>query len=198
MGLESVQTGKLLYHLTKLSNMESIINDGLLPRKYLFEKEAIFEDVADPKIITKRTELGLDCYTPFHFHPYSSFDVAVKNTYSNEKFVYICISRSLAQFNNFGVLVKHPLSQDECVIYDYDEGIKLIDWETMKMVGVESDYAKNVKMAECITNKRIPAELFQCIYAPDEETKQIVESLLTKKNITEHPPYVNVQGCWFC
>ena len=33
MGIETAKTGKLLYHLTKLDNLESIIKYGLLPRK---------------------------------------------------------------------------------------------------------------------------------------------------------------------
>lgn len=65
MGLEGVRDKKLLYHLTKLDNME--------------------------------------------IHPYSAFDVAVKNTYSTDEFVYICIRRALAEFNNFKILIKHPL-----------------------------------------------------------------------------------------
>lgn len=113
MGLEGVRDKKLLYHLTKVKNMETIINFGLLPRRYLLRHDMFFGDVADPQIISKREELELDKYTPFHFHPYSAFDVAVKNTYSTDRFVYICIKRALAEFNNFKILIRHPLSQQE-------------------------------------------------------------------------------------
>lgn len=101
MGLEGVKDKKLLYHLTKVSNMDTIISQELLPRRYLLEQHLKFGDVADPQIIQKREELDLDKYTPFHFHPYSAFDVAVKKTYSNDRFVYICIKRALAEFNDF-------------------------------------------------------------------------------------------------
>ena len=69
MGIETAKTGKLLYHLTKLSNLESIIQQGMLPRKYILENGIRFGDIADGQIISKRQELGLDIYTPFHFHP---------------------------------------------------------------------------------------------------------------------------------
>ena len=85
MGLEGVRDKKLLYHLTKVSNMQSIINYGLLPRGYLLEHNMLFGDVADPNIISKRDELQLNKYIPFHFHPYSAFDVAVKKTYSTDR-----------------------------------------------------------------------------------------------------------------
>ena len=115
--------------------MKTIIDYGLLPRRYLLGHDIIFEDVADSEIINKREELDLDKYTPFHFHPYSAFDVAVKNKYSEEKFAYICIKRAMAEFNNFKVLVKHPLSQRDCVLYDYVDGIAKIDWDTMEKAG---------------------------------------------------------------
>lgn len=112
----------------------------------------------------------------------------------NDKFVYICIKRALAEYNEFEILIKHPLSQQDCELYKYEEGIEKIDWETMEKVGATDEYSKNVKMAECITEKCIPAELFQCVYVPDEETKQYIEKLFLEKGITEHTPYVNQIG----
>ena len=35
MGLKDAKEGKLLYHLTELKNLESIIDFGLVPRKIL-------------------------------------------------------------------------------------------------------------------------------------------------------------------
>ena len=192
MGLEGVRDKKLLYHLTKLDNMEMIINYGLLPRRFLLEQNMLFGDVADPRIISKREELGLDKYTPFHFHPYSAFDVAVKNTYSTDEFVYICIRRALAEFNNFKILIKHPLSQQECILYNYADGMKNIDWDTMERAGETDEYSRNVKMAECLIDKCIPAELFQCVYVKDIETQQYIEELFENKGILEQPPCLNV------
>lgn len=73
MGIDNAKNGKLLYHLTELKNLESIVRLGLVPRKVLLENEVKFEDVANPEIIIKRQELGLSEYIPFHFHPYTAF-----------------------------------------------------------------------------------------------------------------------------
>ena len=48
MGLKDAKEGKLLYHLTELKNLESIIDFGLVPRKILRENTVTFGDVADP------------------------------------------------------------------------------------------------------------------------------------------------------
>lgn len=67
----------------------------------------------------------------------------------------------------------------------------------MERIGTADEYSRNVKMAECLTDKGIPAELFQCVYVPDMETKQYIEELFQKKGILEHPPYVSIQPKWF-
>ena len=70
MGKVLTKDGKLLYHLTKLSNLDSIIQNGLMSRRDLECKGLLFEDVADPEILVKRNCYGLDRYIPFHFNPY--------------------------------------------------------------------------------------------------------------------------------
>ncbi|QKY70259.1 DarT ssDNA thymidine ADP-ribosyltransferase family protein [Lentibacillus sp. CBA3610] len=196
MGLGNIKEKKLLYHLTKLSNIDSIIEKGLTPRKLIKNHEILFQDVADPDIISKRTVLDLQEFVPFHFHPYSAFDTAVKSKYSEEEFVYICIHREKARYNKFKILLKHPLTTEQPKLYDYDEGFELIDWDTMHTMGNETDYKKHVKMAECLTSKVIPAKHFQCIYVKNDNTKQLVEEKLQVHKISARPPYVNI-GEWF-
>lgn len=197
MGLENTRNKKLLYHLTALENMNSIIQFGLMSRKKVNEMKITYNDVADYEILDKRELFGLDSYVPFHFHPYSAFDVAVKRSNPETKFIYITIRRELAQMAEFKVLAKHPLSLDECILYDYEEGIKQIDWDTLEQAGGTDSYSRNVKMAECLSTKAIPASLIQCVYVPDDWTKGYVEQLFWDKGICEQPPYVSVMEKFF-
>lgn len=197
MGIETAKKGSLLYHLTELDNLDSIIKYGMLPRKTVLEQNIKFENIANMEIISKRKQLNLDMYTPFHFHPYSAFDVAVKHTYYGHDMIYMCITREIAKFNDFKILPKHPLSMDECVLYNYDDGFNRIDWETLMEKNRTDEYAKQVKMAECLTEKSIPIELFQGIYVQSEEVKGKVSDILHRNNKDFPPPYINVQKCWF-
>ena len=197
MGLENVKSGKLLYHLTELKNLESIIRFGLVPRKVLLENTVTFEDIANPEIIVKRERLGLDEYIPFHFHPYTAFDLAVKKQHANDEMMYICIRRELARRNNFEVLPKHPLSLEDCQLYDYEEGFKRIDWDTMAKVGLTDPDSKQTKMAECLSAKVIPVDCFQCFYVPSEQSKEFAENTLRAYGIKFPPPFVNVMPQWF-
>lgn len=185
-----IKSGKLFYHLTKLSNLDSIIQNGLVSRRILESERMAFGDVADSQIMSKRKEFGLDCYVPFHFHPYSSFDVVVKNTYPDE-FIYICILRTLARENEFLILPKHPLSIEEVKLYSFDKGMNKIDWDAMEKSSTTSDHCKNVRMAECLTDKIIPVGCFQSIAVKNQNVKEIVESKL--KYIEGARPYVDIQ-----
>ena len=60
-----IKEGQLLYHLTKLSNLNSIIQNGLVCRKNLTKKNINFLDVADSAILNKRKFLDLDSFVPF-------------------------------------------------------------------------------------------------------------------------------------
>ncbi len=198
MGIEDAKTQKLLYHLTQVANFQSIVHNGMLPRRTITEEHIRFSNVADMEIISKRTELGLDGFTPFHFHPYSAFDVAVKNTYDAQRMMYMCITRSLARRNAFKILPKHPLSLEECVLYDYDEGFNLIDWETMTTKNLHSDYAKEVKMAECLTDLRIPIECFSQLYVPSQGVKDELIEIMDAEDVpVEDQPNINVLPIWF-
>lgn len=185
-----IENGKLLYHLTKLSNLDSIIKEGLVSRRILESRHMVFGDVADPQIMSKRKEFRLDCYVPFHFHPYSSFDVAVKNTHSDE-FIYICIMRTFAKGKGFLILPKHPLSIDEVKLYSFDEGMEKIDWNAMESSSTTSDHCKNVRMAECLTDETIPVSCFQSIAVRNQEVKEIVEGKL--EVVKGSKPFVDIK-----
>lgn len=193
MGENKIKSGKLIYHLTKLENLDSILKSGLRSRAALLDKQKDFCDVADPDIIEKREEMELDSLVPFHFHPYSAFDVAVKNTYIEDEFIYITLKREFAKENKFKILTMHPLAKDAILLDDYDEGFEEIDWDTMKKTGCKLDYTKHVKMAECLSINKIKVKDFFQICVKDEETKKLVEQKLKDAGITKKPPHVNVQ-----
>lgn len=186
-----IRNGKLFYHLTKLSNLDSIIENGLVSRRILESHRVAFGDVANSQIMSKRKEFGLDHYVPFHFHPYSSFDVIVKNTYSNDEFIYICIYRSLARDNKFLILPRHPLSIEEVRLLSFDDGMNEIDWDAMESSSTASEYCKNVRMAECLTDKIVPVDCFQSIAVRNQDVKEIVEEKL--QGVSGLKPYVNIQ-----
>lgn len=199
----SVREGKLLYHITAVENLESIFIHGLLSRKDALEKGIIRKDVADPKIIEKRTELGILQYVPFHFFEKTPFTHIVYEEHSDTTFCVITVYRTFAQKNNFKICTAHPLSENpKAEILDYDEGMKQISW---KSIDVDWDKIKkglvrltdrddNVRMAECLATSPVLPQYFQAIYVPSEKVKKQVEKL-AKKVLGSYSFYINI-GEW--
>jgi len=198
LGIEGTKDKKLLYHLTKVDNFRSIVQYGLLPRRVITSTGIKYTNVANNDIISKRCELGLDCYIPFHFHPYSAFDVAVKNKYGAQRMMYICVFRDYARAAGFKILPKHPLSLSDCELYDYDIGFEMIDWDALTCTDGYSEDAKEIKMAECLTDQVISVNSFACLFVPSEEVKgevcQILDEECVEKSIKQK---VLIQEIWF-
>lgn len=183
MKKNKIKNGKWLYHLTSIDNLDSIIKNGLVSRKKLKMLKSDFVDIADQSIMEKRVGFNLDDYIPFHFHPYSAFDVFVKNNNPKKEFIYITIRREFAEEKGFKVIPKHPLT-NEFKVYDYLEGLKRIDWFKMEMEQPYNEDVKLTKMAECLANQKITIEEFSAICVRNNKIGNIVSKKVQqyKKN----------------
>lgn len=174
--MPDIRDQKLLYHLTALDNIESILQSGLLPRATLDR----FADVANPEIIENRAAYGLDRFVPFHWFARNPFDGRVQQDYPNKKFVLITVRRAVAQGRNWSVVPRHPLANGAPELLDYQSGIAAIDWETMNRRDYHEAECKSICMAECLSPQPVPATEFFRIYAPDEEIARQVSNTINR------------------
>lgn len=151
---------KLIYHLTALKNIPSILEKGLLPRNQLSD----FQDVADQDIIQKRRGLVLEGYVPFHWFVKNPFDGIVQKTHRESPFALIAVEREWAAKGNWTVLSRHPLANGEMELLDYAAGFEAIDWETMNHRDYRDPNCKSVCMAECLAPGPVPVLEFFAIY----------------------------------
>ena len=169
--------GKLLYHITHIDNMPSILKKGLVPRCELSACGVDeFVDIADPEILSKREQYKqtLSNYVLFHFYPKNPFDGAVCRLFGSENMALITIFRSLHTKNDFFVIPSHPLDRDQPDIYPYKEGIDLIRWDILDMEGNRDYHDPEIRkacMAECVMEYAIPPEAFAFVFVSCVEAK---------------------------
>ena len=173
----NIRGKKLLYHLTHIDNLDSIIENGLLSRNQAIQRELLNKDIANHDILESRQLNHLDDYVLFHFSPYTAFDNAVRYEHGAENFVYITVYRRYAEENGFQIVPRHPLN-GEFELCDYNEGMNIIDWETMErrmneIAPTNQGYAKEVKMAECISSEPILPQNFAYIYCNERYTEDL-------------------------
>jgi hypothetical protein len=159
----------LLYHLTSVDNLSGIFRDGLRPGAGLTG----FADVADGEILKKRKTLELDRFVPFHWFAKNPFDGRVQRDNPETKFVLICVRRSFAQKNEWLIIPRHPLAGDEIELFEYDEGLKAIDWELMNTRDYSNSECKNVCMAECLSPGIVAAKDFIMLFVPNAEVGDV-------------------------
>lgn len=184
--------GKLIYHLTALDNLEAILTKGLLPRNGLTD----FVDVADESIINHRQTIGLDNYVPFHFFAGTPFDGAVQKGNPMKKFIFITIQRTFAELSSFGILTRHPLSQNCSTVLPYPHGFASIDWDKMAKRDYSENDCKEICMAECLSPVAVKPKDFFLILVPDNETYNSV-CLLRDKILRSDRPFVQVNTSIF-
>lgn len=167
---------KLIYHLTPLKNIPSILEKGLLPRNQLTG----FQDIADPEIIQKRRALVLEGYVPFHWFAGNPFDGIVQKTHQGTPFALIAVHRDLAAKNDWKILPRHPLANDQMELLDYASGFEAIDWDTMNQRDYHDPNCKSVCMAECLAPGTVAASQFSSIFVPNTEVERKVRAWVNR------------------
>lgn len=174
----SPKEGRLLYHITALDNLESIIMNGLQPRIGLSN----FTDIADKEILQERKLFKLESYTPFHFFAGTPFAGSVQLTHPDVDFVYLTIQRDKAIKANFSIIPSHPLHYNGTPL-DWNNGFQAIDWNLMGERNYGNPKCKEICMAEAIYGGTIKISHFHCIYVKDESTLKKVKALFEKHNL---------------
>lgn len=187
----------LLYHLTSLDNLPSILANGLQSRACL--EAAAFTDVADHKIVEGRKALKLEDYVPFHFFSKTPFDYGVQWSRPTERFVLLTVRRSYAQAKQWKIIPSHPLGSEAPKLMEYEEGYAAINWDLMetdeKGVTYDTNRAyRQVCMAECLSPSEVPPSVFLSIIVKTEEDQRAVEKLLKTVGVR---PHVNLMPTMF-
>jgi len=182
--MPDIKNQKLLYHLTSIDNIGSILKKGLKPRAELKR----FNDVADAEIIEQRRNLSLEHFVPFHWFCRNPFDGRVQEDRPDEKFVLITVSRKLAAKQNWKIIPHHPLKATKIQLLDYDEGFDVIDWAAMNERNYHDPHCKSVCMSECLSPETVAQSDFFSIFVDSDHSAAYVE----KQNIL-HGSTVDIQ-----
>lgn len=172
--MPDIKDQKLIYHLTSLENMRSILDVGLLPRSHL----EYFEDVADQEIIEGRREYGLEEYVPFHWFARNPFDGRVQADRPHDEFVLITVLRNTAQRENWKVIPRHPLANTAPQLLDYQPGVGAIDWKTMNIRDYHDPECKSICMAECLSPTPVAVDKFFKIFVPNDAVANEVQEII--------------------
>lgn len=188
--MTDIKDQKLLYHLTDINNIPSILKGGLMPRAELND----FVDIADSDIIESRQGLGLENFVPFHFFANNPFDGRVQQNNTGKSFVIIAVRREHAKANQWNIIPRHPLDDQDLKLMAYDEGFNAINWSKMNERNYNDVESKSVCMAECLSPNIVSASRFLSIFVNNAEQQQKV---LANRNTAKLDFRVNINSRMF-
>jgi len=180
-----IREQKLVYHLTAIENLESILRQGLLPRAQLQD----FADVADHDILRDRQRLRLEHQVPFHFFARNPFDGRVKQDHPGREFALIAVKRNTAKQLNWSIIPRHPLAGGGIRLMGYEAGFAAINWERMNQRNYADPECKSICMAECLSPGPVMPDKFSNIFVRDEATRVRVHGMVLGYGLAT---YVNV------
>lgn len=177
--------GKLIYHITHINNLPSILKVGLLSRKKLLRNPSLsFTDIADSEILSKREQYkeALSQYVLFHFFALNPFDGAVCRKYGSENMVIITVRRDICIRKDYQIIPSHPLDTDTPDIYPYSKGFNQVRWDILDDKEHRDYHEPEIRkacMAECIVNDCVPISDFAFIYVSN---KNAADEILKMQN----------------
>ncbi|MCZ4337876.1 DarT ssDNA thymidine ADP-ribosyltransferase family protein [Shewanella colwelliana] len=171
-----IKQQKLIYHMTDMRNLDSILCEGIKPRSQLTG----FSDVADHEILAKRKRFRLDEKVPFHFFVNNPFDGGVVKAHPTKTFVILGISRAHSQAQNWEVIPRHPLANEAISLMTYDEGMEAIDWVAMNKRDYSDANSKSVCMAECLAPGIVDASHIHSIFVKTDACEERVTQMVNR------------------
>lgn len=125
----------------------------------------------------------LGSYVPFHWFVGNPFDGIVQKTHSATSFALIAVHRNLAAKENWKILPRHPLANNEMELLDYASGFESIDWETMNKRDYHDPNCKSVCMAECLAPVPVAVSQFFAIYVRNVELERKIRTWANRQGV---------------
>ena len=194
---------RLVYHITHIDNLESIIQNGLLSTNKKKDMNVSHVNIANKSIQETRSEMVVPCgpggtihdYVPFYFASRTPMLLGVINTknYDQPLMVYLClkldvIDKGNAVFTDASANTKTPPN-----FYDKKEHLDNLDWEIIDSEKWSFDEdARHKHMAELLVKDKVRIEDVYGIVVFNDYIKKKVLDIFLKHSCT--PPNIYFSG----
>lgn len=184
---------KLLYHITHMNNIDSILkNDGLLAYALMHQQQLTYQDVANVDVQDKRQQKNvpispggnLHDYVPFYFAPRSPMLYAILNGGTEQKeIVYFMTNTQTIQENPFDFIFtdSHAIMR-LTNYYSNLNDLDKIDWDVMnsKYWHDHPDYPnrKMKRQAEFLIYQKVTLSACIGFAVYNKEAEQKLRSIL--------------------
>lgn len=193
---------KNLYYITHISNIPSILKNGILSHDEVEKQQVDFTPIYDTQIVSNRKEKtipdkeSLWNYANLYFQPRNPMMYRVVHEKDKRDIALIAIKPSI--LSESGVVVTDGNAANNATqFYTSAQGKRILEqnWQIIKNEWWnDRDGSKRKIMAECLIPRRVSPELIDSIFVTDIKTQQKVKNLIESSTIPIIPePYLFFQ-----
>lgn len=190
---------KLLYHITHISNLQSIIKKGSLWAHARIKQRTInYKDVANQDVQSRREHTKIPVgaggylhdYVPFYFAPRSSMLYVLKNQQvPQDDIVYFMTNTETIQQHSLSYVFTDAHAIRRLTNFYTDlEDLKQIDWDVMQAsLWADTDDDPNRKarrQAEFLVHNEVPMSACLGFAVYSLQTKQKVEEMFNSADLS--------------
>lgn len=189
----------LLYHITHIDNLRSILqNNGLLAQAIVQKDVQTYIDVANSDIQSRRSRTkipiatggNLHDYVPFYFAPRSPmlYSVCHQGGIEQEKMIYFMTNTEMIEQNSLAFVFTdaHAIMMFTNFYDDLTE-LEQIDWDIMKATVWADDTnhpnRKSKRQAEFLVHEKVPLEVCIGFATMNAKMQQELQTILDEFNI---------------
>lgn len=108
--------------------------------------------------------------------------------------MFLAVRRTIAQANNWKIIQRHPLANEDIELLDYEDGMAAIDWPRMNARDYADEESKSICMAECLSPETVASSRVLSIYVKTAEDLELVQE---KVNLARLTPHININQGMF-
>lgn len=187
--------GRYFYHFTHLSNIESIVKEGILSTNEKQKRKINHTDLANENIQMRRSNMDVPCkpygkihdYVPFYFASTNPMLLSVLNRKNIDQPLVVFIAISIDKLLNDNVIFTNASANTTIApeFFDNPEDLEKLNWELIdsKKWGTSNKDELHARMAEVLIYNKVPIEYIDTFYVYNDYAKEEIKEIYKRNNI---------------
>lgn len=189
--------GRYFYHFTHISNIDSIIENGLLSTNEKYSKSIGHTDLANEDIQTRRSQMDVPCspfgkihdYVPFYFTTRNPMLLGVLHRKNIDQQLIVFIAISIDKLLEENVIFTDASANKAYPpnFYNAPESLEQLNWDLIDSSkwgrGIEQEL--NHRMAEVLVHKKVPVEWIDSFIVYNDICKKEIKRIFLKHGLKE-------------
>lgn len=176
-----------LYHITDISNLQNILNYGILSHNQAHNYHLLKKDISNQAVNDRRDKIeniynrNLHDYVPLYFNPKNPMLSARRDI--QDKIIILCIEKTLL-YRNDVLISDGNAASSNTIFFKGRENLTELDWNCINAsVWNKIEDGTRKRCSEILVPNKIHSNFFRKILVYSDKIVKLVEPIVKNRNI---------------